>query len=271
MTNAGVRAGTASDDARPERGLTVLCIEDDVSTAALIVRVLSTYDVHVASDGAEGVRLLHDLEPDILLLDRYVDGIHGDEILRRLRADPRTETLRVVMLTAAAESDVAADLLRAGAHAVVSKPFRPDELRATVSRVLRDGGTRASSTGRRRSEESLLGTLDTDLLAALDELSADFGGLHDVVRSALHDASVRVDALHAAVGAQDLDAVGRHAHAVRGALGSLGATVVVQTCERLETSARSGNPLLLHEALLPVVEAVRSAGDALLDRYPPGR
>src|SRR5262249_36528173 len=73
----------------------------------------------------EKVRQIH---PDLVILDVMMPGLSGFEVLRRLKADPETEPIPVIMLTARSESEDALEGYDRGAQWYLSKPFDPAEL-----------------------------------------------------------------------------------------------------------------------------------------------
>jgi putative two-component system response regulator len=85
-----------------------------------------------ANDGPSGLAAAFELEPDVVLLDVNLPGIDGLEICRRLRADPRTVALPVVLLTGRTSVDDVVAGLDAGADDFLSKPFHEAELLARL-------------------------------------------------------------------------------------------------------------------------------------------
>ncbi len=115
----------------------VLLIEDDAAIAAGLRLSLSLegYEVVTAADGEAGCRLAIDDPPDLVLLDIMLPGMHGLEVLRRLRAvDP---DLPVLILTARGEESDKVLGLQLGADDYISKPFNLEELRARINAALR--------------------------------------------------------------------------------------------------------------------------------------
>jgi DNA-binding response OmpR family regulator len=116
--------------------VTVLVVDDDPSIR-LLCRVnleLDGYAVAEAGTLAEARAFLAEREPDVVVLDVHIAGGDGRELLAELRGS-RPE-LPVALLTGTADRD---ELLRAGADALIPKPFTLDELRDTVRRLAADG------------------------------------------------------------------------------------------------------------------------------------
>jgi diguanylate cyclase (GGDEF)-like protein len=112
----------------------ILLIDDSLLVQRLVCARLTDegYEVHVCSDGDEGIRQAHSLNPDVILLDVQMPGADGFEICRRLKSDPETASIPILFLTAQAETRDKVRGLDLGALDYVSKPFDPVELRARV-------------------------------------------------------------------------------------------------------------------------------------------
>jgi len=94
------------------------------------------FEVRVARDGEEAMRLAQDFQPDLLLLDVMMPVCDGLEVCRRIRGNPATRGIRIVILTAhGRETDVARGLAL-GADAYITKPFSNKELVAKVRSLL---------------------------------------------------------------------------------------------------------------------------------------
>ena len=94
------------------------------------------HEIHEATTGDEGLRLVRELSPDVVLLDMMMPGRSGLDVLQELRADPSFADVAVVMVTARVQADDRDAALVGGADAFLSKPFRPAELVALVSELL---------------------------------------------------------------------------------------------------------------------------------------
>jgi len=118
---------------------TVLVVDDDVDIARFIeVNLrLEGFDVLVAHDGEEAQRVIAQRLPDLALLDVMMPKLDGVELCRRLRSDPLTASLPVIMLTAKSLSADKVVGLTAGADDYIIKPFDTLELIARVRSTLR--------------------------------------------------------------------------------------------------------------------------------------
>lgn len=100
---------------------------------------LEGFEVTTAGDGESALELATELQPHVITLDVMMPRLNGFETVSRLRQDPRTAGIPVVMVTGRAQS---ADLERGeevGVEAYLTKPFEPAELVDVVSRLARQG------------------------------------------------------------------------------------------------------------------------------------
>jgi EAL domain-containing protein (putative c-di-GMP-specific phosphodiesterase class I)/CheY-like chemotaxis protein len=117
----------------------VLIVDDDDDVRAYFARVLARagFDVVEATNGRDALAAIHAAPPAVVLLDNRMPGIGGLHVLARLRADPSTTTLPVILVTGQGELDQRVGGLQAGANDYVTKPVHPDELVARVQAQLR--------------------------------------------------------------------------------------------------------------------------------------
>ena len=121
----------------------IVIVEDEQDMAELVAMRLKRehYDVVVAEDGSDGLRKIRAAPTDLVLLDIMLPEKSGTEVLRDLRADPRTAGIPVVMLTAKGEEGDIVAGLHLGADDYVTKPFSMSVLTARIEAVLRRGRT----------------------------------------------------------------------------------------------------------------------------------
>ena len=117
----------------------VLVAEDERDVAELIRYTLARegFEVVIATNGAEALRQARESRPDLMLLDLMLPQVNGWELCRRLKQDPATRTLPVIMLTARAEEADKVLGFELGADDYVTKPFSTRELVARVRAVVR--------------------------------------------------------------------------------------------------------------------------------------
>ncbi|MGJ1427223.1 response regulator transcription factor [Clavibacter sepedonicus] len=119
-----------------DSGRVALVIEDDGDIRQLLEVVLRQggFEVHAAGTATEGVRLAEEVSPDVITLDVGLPDFDGFEAARRIRL---VSDAYIVMLTAQGEEVDTLLGLEAGADDYIVKPFRPRELRARISAMMR--------------------------------------------------------------------------------------------------------------------------------------
>jgi len=117
----------------------ILLVEDEPAIQELIAANLQRAGHHVlrAGDAETALRLIREALPDLVLLDWMLPGMSGIELAKRLRAEERTRTIPIIMLTARGEETDKILGLETGADDYMTKPFSPRELVARIKAVLR--------------------------------------------------------------------------------------------------------------------------------------
>jgi DNA-binding response OmpR family regulator len=110
--------------------------EPNIVTSLEFLMRKCDYDVRIARDGEEAVRLAEDFRPDVLLLDVMMPRCDGFEVCRRIRGNPATRGVRILMLTAHGRVGEIERGLALGADASITKPFSNKELVAKVRGLL---------------------------------------------------------------------------------------------------------------------------------------
>jgi len=120
-------------------GSSILVVEDEPAIQELIAVNLehAGHRVLRAASAEEAQRSIHDVLPDLVVLDWMLPGDSGITLARRLRSDRRTRDIPIIMLTARSQEQERVAGLEAGADDYVSKPFSPRELIARVKAVMR--------------------------------------------------------------------------------------------------------------------------------------
>lgn len=123
----------------PEATKRVLVVEDEPDIAALIAYQLTRegFRVETASTGVEALSAVSREVPDLVVLDRMLPGISGDEVLETLRKEPATRSVPILVLTAKREQEDRIAGLELGADDYLTKPFSPRELVLRVQAILR--------------------------------------------------------------------------------------------------------------------------------------
>ena len=116
----------------------ILVIEDDPSTSRLVEYTLRHhgYQVITATNGLEGVKKAHSEVPDLVILDVMLPGMDGFEICRRLRAEPSTAPVSILVFSARAQETDKDTAIKAGADDYLTKPASHAEIIARVERLI---------------------------------------------------------------------------------------------------------------------------------------
>lgn len=116
----------------------LLIADDDEDILNLVHLRLSRsgFDVVVARDGEEALRLAHERHPDLVVLDWMMPKLNGIDVLRGMRSRDDTASIPVILLTARVGQADVDEGLAAGADGYITKPFSPQELASRVRAIL---------------------------------------------------------------------------------------------------------------------------------------
>ena len=125
----------------PERK--IVYFEDDGDMVDLVRIILNRegYQVFGIAEGLEGLKLVQETDPDLILLDLMLPDMDGWEIYRQLKQNDSTQNIPVIVVTAKAQSiDKVLGLEIAKVDEYISKPFRPQELVDRVNQIVSKEG-----------------------------------------------------------------------------------------------------------------------------------
>jgi PAS domain S-box-containing protein len=249
------------------RARTVLYVEDNPSNIKLAETILGErpeVSLIVATQGGLAVDLAREHRPSLVLLDLNLPDVSGEEVLRRIRNDPRTADTPVVVVSADATPGQVERLRSAGANDYLTKPFSLEEFLAVIdSSAATERGEPAGG------DESSNGSpvLDPGAIQALHDLgtrpSVGAAAVRDLVKVFLADAAERLAALATAISAGDLAGVVQQAHALRGASGGVGAAALTGVCRQLEAYAKDGDAEAVRAVAPKLTHALADARRAL--------
>jgi DNA-binding response OmpR family regulator len=117
----------------------ILIADDNENIRAALTYLLEDegYSLSLAKDGAEALRKVRELSPDILFLDIMMPEINGYDVCRAIKNDPVLKKTYVIMLTAKGQADEQERGKAVGADEYVVKPFSPMEILAKIRDILK--------------------------------------------------------------------------------------------------------------------------------------
>lgn len=118
---------------------TVLIVEDSLAQREMITDLLKASGLTVthATDGLEALEAIKEEPPNLVVLDIVMPKMNGYEVCRRLKSNPKTQNVPVVMCSSKGEEFDRYWGMKQGADAYIAKPFQPTELVGTVKQLLR--------------------------------------------------------------------------------------------------------------------------------------
>jgi len=118
----------------------ILCVEDEPEMIDLIRLILGRrgFEVKGANGGVEGLKIIQQEPPDLVLLDLMMPDMDGWEVYQQMKADEKTKNIPVIVVTAKAQSiDKVLGLHIAKVDDYITKPFSPQDLMNSVEKVLK--------------------------------------------------------------------------------------------------------------------------------------
>jgi len=117
----------------------ILIVEDQADIRKLIRMTLEfeNYEIHEAADGSFGLRMAAAIQPDLMLLDVMMPGeLDGLQVCQRIKSDPATQHIKVVLLTARGQQRDREAGEHVGADEYLIKPFSPLQLIDTIEQLM---------------------------------------------------------------------------------------------------------------------------------------
>ena len=117
----------------------ILIVDDEPHLAMMLADVLDDagYDARTIDNGRDALETVHRAPPDLMVLDVQMPGLDGFEVASRMKADPATATIPIIMLSAMEGRGARVIGLESGAEEYLAKPFDQAELLARVRNLLR--------------------------------------------------------------------------------------------------------------------------------------
>jgi PleD family two-component response regulator len=178
-----LRIGLNSHRANSVRYVSYLLLADDNEEMRLMLGDLfrsAGHEVDLVEDGHAVLASIQDREPDLVILDHSMPGMNGFEVCRRVKTNPFTSRIPVLMLTAQSTVESKVEGFAAGADDYLAKPFDPRELRAKVQALLRlvqresDRNPTSGLPGGRAIDREILNRIDRRESFAVCYLDLDY-------------------------------------------------------------------------------------------------
>lgn len=120
-------------------GKTILAVDDSASIRQMVTFTLkgAGYDVIEAVDGVDGLAKLDGADVGMVITDLNMPNLDGIGFIKKLRANPKTKFIPVIMLTTESQAEKKQAGKSAGATGWIVKPFKPEQLLGVVKKVLR--------------------------------------------------------------------------------------------------------------------------------------
>lgn len=120
-------------------GERILIVDDEPGSREVLEAMVTQagFDVAQVADGPAALTHIAETPPDLILLDVLMPGMSGLEVCQRLKRDPATSAIPIIVVTAVGEMAVKEDALRSGADDFLTKPVQSDDLQARVSAMLK--------------------------------------------------------------------------------------------------------------------------------------
>lgn len=117
----------------------ILIVDDDPRNLKLMAGMLAgkTYQMMTATDGSEALKLVEQDRPDLILLDVMMPGLNGYDVTRRIKSNPATQSIPIILVTALDSSEDKVMGLEAGAEEFLTKPVNAVEIEARIRSMLK--------------------------------------------------------------------------------------------------------------------------------------
>ncbi len=161
---------------------TILVVDDEPLNLQVMEAMLIPlgYDVVLAKNGEECLDMIGQCDPDLILLDVMMPGLNGFEVAKRVKSDPDTSIIPIVMVTALREVSDRIKALESGADDFLTKPVDKTELRARVQSLLKVKAYNDHMRDYQKSLESEVALRTRELNKALDTIKT--GSLDTIYR-----------------------------------------------------------------------------------------
>ena len=251
-------------------GARVLLVEDNAINRQVAREFLEKVGlvVDVAVNGLEAVRMVAESSFDIVLMDIQMPGMDGFEATAQIRSDPRFKELPIIAMTAHAMAEDRKKCLAAGMNEHLSKPIRPkllyDQLEQWLGPI-RPASPVAAEVAQDDEDQYLAAIPGVDLVDGLVAVGGDRQRFRQLLVRFFEEYDHAAVKIQDAMERGDLYEAEHQAHALKGVAGLIGANVLCQAADDLETALRHGDSA----RQLPAMIALLSVLNPLLAALKP--
>jgi two-component system, OmpR family, alkaline phosphatase synthesis response regulator PhoP len=143
MLTVTAQSGPTAKACVMKRSVLIVEDEEDIRELLSYTLIREGYQVATVASGEEALAVAEAKTPDLVLLDLMLPGLDGLTVCRKLRANPKTAGVAIIMLTAKGEENDIVAGLNMGANDYITKPFSRNVLQARIRAVLRNMGLRS--------------------------------------------------------------------------------------------------------------------------------
>ncbi len=243
--------------------LKVLLAEDNPVNQKLVESLLKKhgFDVVVAKDGEEAVRLANDTDFDLILMDLQMPKMDGISATKRIREKER-ETRKhtpIVALTARAFEEDRDECIFAGMDAYTTKPIKPEELFRVIEEAFRKS--------RDLKPQGILKTEDIDLDAALRRVGGDKDFLKELFNIFVSTYPSQIEKLSQAIEEKDHKLAYEVAHTLKGSAANLGLKRVLELAKSIEEDAKNKDTKAARESLKNLKKELENVSKSLASLF----
>jgi CheY-like chemotaxis protein len=124
----------------------ILVADDSADVMSVVDAVLQRdgrFEVYHARNGEDAINVARQVVPDVMVLDIMMPRVHGLKVCKTLKEDPKTQDIRIIMLSALGREYTKREAYQYGANAFMTKPFSPRDLVTSIEDVLKEDSTHA--------------------------------------------------------------------------------------------------------------------------------
>ena len=243
IRHVGALTSELRDKGRRLSGTRILVAEDNRINQQVVKEFLqlSGLQVEIANNGEEALQCLQAHDYDAVLMDLHMPVMDGVEATKRIRKDPRYHNLPIIALTAGVTQEERESSFSSGMNDFIAKPVDPEELiEVLVKWVTLDAGQSGGSpqTDDWDAVEDALPEFNIKKLKTM--IGGNASLLKEILRTFLEDCRKESDEISRLLEAQRITEAERQLHKLKGAAGSLGASVLHAASEKLDAELKQG-------------------------------